>query len=120
MKLNKYFVQVAGGYALGVNNLAEAILAAWGDRAAIGGFGYPSIVGEFFECHTDEYVWNSDTLDYEEEETKYLLESIRDKDVLVYERQEDGTYQDITNDLLKTVVNQVLDQVIAVQGELNA
>lgn len=101
MKLNNYFVQVAGGYSLGVNNVSEAVFAAWGDYSLIEGIGYPSIIGDFFESHSDEYAYNSDTLDYEDPETLELLESVLEKDVVIYAVNDDGTVEDATKSLLQ-------------------
>ncbi len=72
--LNQFYVQVSGGYSLGVNTREEAMLAAYGDYSCIDGFGYPSVVGDFFETHSGESTWNDDLLSFEPEDVEETIE----------------------------------------------
>lgn len=83
--LNQIYVAVQGGkYCLGVNSREEAMLAAYGDYSGIDGVGYPSILGDFFETHSGEYVWHETRVSYEPEdieETIDFLEALLKLDV---------------------------------------
>lgn len=86
--LNQFYVQVCNGhFSLGVNTREEAMLAAYGDYSCIEGFGYPSIVGDFFETHSGEATWTACSLSFEPEdieETIDFLEELVNIDVKIY------------------------------------
>lgn len=101
MKINNYYVEY-GPYTLGVDTEGEVILAAFGDYSRIEGLGYPSVLGEFFECHSNENVWN---MDYECDDTCSVqskfekLNDIMDLNIKIW-KNENNTFIDVTSSII--------------------
>ena len=116
--LNQIYVQVDGGYSLGVNTREEAFLAAYGDYSCIDGLGYPSIVGDFFETHSGESTWSTNYLSFEPEdidETIEFLEVLVSQKIKIFNSLED----DVTVSF-KSIIETALQDAKAWKERYNA
>lgn len=116
--LNQFYVQVDGGYSLGVNTKEEALLAAYGDYSCIDGLGYPSIVGDFFETHSGGITWSANYLSFEPDDiddTIDFLETLVSQKIKIFNFFED----DVTVSF-KSIIETALQDAKAWKERYNA
>lgn len=63
-----YFIHSAyGSYCLTVSSIEEAIFASCGDRSVImTDCSVPSVLDDWYESNTDDWTWDSDSIDADE------------------------------------------------------